>query len=95
MFNFCIPDLDVICCWAFPTGGLYIVKNRLYLADFKSHPLPPMQVQVGSATNLGLLDDRITLLRETNATLEAIAGAVQIVVCRFRPRPRQTGRLRP
>ena len=35
-----------------------------------------MSLQVEIATTLGALDDRITLLRETNATLEAIAQAL-------------------
>lgn len=39
-------------------------------------PLPPLEVQKGIAELLGGLDDRITLLRETNATLEAIAQAL-------------------
>lgn len=39
-------------------------------------PLPPLTVQRGIAELLGALDDRITLLRETNATLEAIAQAL-------------------
>jgi type I restriction enzyme S subunit len=38
--------------------------------------LPPLAVQEGIAALLGTLDDRITLLRETNATLEAIAQAI-------------------
>ena len=38
--------------------------------------LPPIAEQVGIAGVLGALDDRITLLRETNATLEAIAQAL-------------------
>ena len=38
--------------------------------------LPPLQVQLEIAAMLGALDDRITLLRETNATLEAIAQAL-------------------
>jgi type I restriction enzyme, S subunit len=38
--------------------------------------LPPLQVQLEIAALLGALDDRITLLRETNATLEAIAQAL-------------------
>ncbi|MFA7607562.1 MAG: restriction endonuclease subunit S [Rhodocyclaceae bacterium] len=38
--------------------------------------LPPMSVQVSTAAALKALDDRITLLRETNATLEAIAQAL-------------------
>lgn len=39
-------------------------------------PLPPWQEQVEIAKFLGALDDRITLLRETNATLEAIAQSL-------------------
>jgi type I restriction enzyme, S subunit len=38
--------------------------------------LPPLQVQKEIAGVLGSLDDRIALLRETNATLEAIAQAL-------------------
>ncbi|GAP36295.1 restriction endonuclease subunit S [Piscinibacter sakaiensis] len=39
-------------------------------------PLPPIDLQRSSATLLANLDDRIALLRETNATLEAIAQAL-------------------
>ncbi len=39
-------------------------------------PLPPLPIQQGVAELLGAIDDRITLLRETNATLEAIAQAL-------------------
>ena len=39
-------------------------------------PNPPKQVQDEVAGLLGSLDDRITLLRETNTTLEAIAQAL-------------------
>ena len=38
--------------------------------------LPPMNVQIDASVILKALDDRITLLRETNATLEAIAQAL-------------------
>ncbi len=38
--------------------------------------LPPLSVQHEIAEMLGSLDDRITLLRETNTTLEAIAQAL-------------------
>lgn len=38
--------------------------------------LPPLAVQREVASILGALDDRISLLRETNATLEAIAQAL-------------------
>lgn len=36
-------------------------------------PCPPLDIQLGIVGVLGEIDDRITLLRETNATLEAIA----------------------
>lgn len=39
-------------------------------------PLPPIATQVAMVDVLKQLDDRITLLRETNATLEAIAQAL-------------------
>lgn len=39
-------------------------------------PVPPKAVQNSIVGVLGTLDDRITLLRETNATLEAIAQAL-------------------
>lgn len=38
--------------------------------------LPPIDQQIAAARILRALDDRITLLRETNATLEAIAQAL-------------------
>lgn len=38
--------------------------------------VPPIGVQTSIAAFLGALDDRITLLRETNTTLEAIAQAL-------------------
>ena len=39
-------------------------------------PIPPLPEQTEIATVLAALDDRITLLRETNITLEAIAQAL-------------------
>lgn len=39
-------------------------------------PLPPLETQKKIADTLNKLDDRITLLRETNTTLEAIAQAL-------------------
>ncbi|MDP4078334.1 restriction endonuclease subunit S [Acidovorax sp. A1169] len=39
-------------------------------------PLPPVETQIAMVDVLRQLDDRITLLRETNATLEAIAQAL-------------------
>lgn len=38
--------------------------------------LPPLNVQLEVASLLGALDDRIAQLRETNATMETIAGAL-------------------
>ena len=48
------------------------------LGQLKRHEilLPPLKEQVEIADFLAMLDDRITLLRETNATLEAIAQAL-------------------
>jgi len=48
------------------------------LGQLKKHELllPPVSDQRRIAATLGLLDDRIALLRETNATLEAIAQAL-------------------
>lgn len=48
-------------------------RNHLHEALVK---LPPLNAQKEIAGLLGCLDDRITLLRETNATLEAIAQAL-------------------
>ena len=48
-------------------------RNHLHEA---SVALPPLSAQKSIAKFLGALDDRITLLRETNATLEAIAQAL-------------------
>ena len=45
------------------------------IEDFQI-PCPPIEVQIASADVLATIDDRITLLRETNATLEAIAQAI-------------------
>ena len=39
-------------------------------------PIPPLTLQIEIADFLSLLDDRIALLRETNATLEGIAQAL-------------------
>ena len=49
--------------------------DRIPLIEFGSFPIsvPPLNVQVEVVGILRSLDDRITLLRETNATLEAIA----------------------
>ena len=54
------------------------VQQVINLKDLKSVkvPLPPISVQRNVAVFMQALDDRITLLRETNATLEAIAQAL-------------------
>jgi type I restriction enzyme S subunit len=48
-------------------------KDALLKFEF---PLPPIKEQIEIAEVLNRLDDRITLLRDTNATLEAIAQAI-------------------
>lgn len=52
--------------------------DRLPLKDFPTYPMrvPPLDVQRTISSMLQVLDDRIALLRETNATLEAIAQAL-------------------
>lgn len=49
--------------------------NRNHLHEAAAR-LPPLRLQKVIARFLGAFDDRITLLRETNATLEAIAQAL-------------------
>lgn len=49
--------------------------NRNHLHEAPA-AVPPLEAQIEIAAFLGALDDRITLLRETNATLEAIAQAL-------------------
>jgi type I restriction enzyme S subunit len=48
-------------------------RNHLHEAHVT---VPPLSMQIELGHFLGALDDRITLLRETNATLEAIAQAL-------------------
>lgn len=52
--------------------------DRIPLTEFGSFPIsvPPLRIQSQIVSILRALDDRITLLRETNATLEAIAQAL-------------------
>jgi type I restriction enzyme S subunit len=52
--------------------------ERLALADFPNYPVrvPPLEVQRSICEVLQTIDDRIDLLHETNATLEAIAQAL-------------------
>ena len=55
------------------TTVLGIKQSELRKVQIK---VPPLDIQIGVAVILKALDDRITLLRETNATLEAIAQAL-------------------
>lgn len=52
--------------------------QRLALTEFPEYPIriPPIEVQSAISSVLKAIDDRITLLRETNTTLEAIAQAL-------------------
>ncbi len=54
------------------------VQTTINLKDLRALPipLPPEEERHTIAEFVGALDDRITLLRETNATLEAIAQAL-------------------
>jgi len=54
------------------------VQTTINLKDLKqlSVPIPPEEELKGIAGTLSALDDKIALLRETNATLEAIAQAL-------------------
>ena len=61
--------------WNEGTGST-VSNLRIPVLESLKIPTPPMSLQVEIATTLGALDDRITLLRETNATLEAIAQAL-------------------
>ncbi|MBH9577855.1 restriction endonuclease subunit S [Inhella proteolytica] len=63
----------------------YAAQGRVVLEEYKGHaptfrsmfiPVPPLPEQTRIARLLAVLDNRITLLRETNATLEAIAQAL-------------------
>ena len=61
--------------WNEGTGST-VSNLRIPVLEALSVPTPPLRVQQDIAETLGALDDRITLLRETNATLEAIAQAL-------------------
>ena len=54
------------------------VQTTINLKDLRALPipLPPEDERITIAAFVGALDDRIALLRETNATLEAIAQAL-------------------
>jgi type I restriction enzyme S subunit len=61
--------------WNEGTGST-VSNLRIPVLESLKIPTPPMPLQVEIATTLGALDDRIALLHETNATLEAIAQAL-------------------
>ena len=58
------------------TVGSTQPKLALFRIEQIEVPCPELNVQQWIAEHLEALDDRITLLRETNATLEAIAQAI-------------------
>jgi len=72
--------------WLASPSMVAMIQNRntgstiplINLSVLKSLPIPvpPMEEQDAIISVLSALDDRITLLRETNATLEAIAQAL-------------------
>ena len=61
--------------WNEGTGST-VSNLRIPVLEALRVPTPPLPDQLESAETLGALDDRIALLRETNATLEAIAQAL-------------------
>jgi type I restriction enzyme S subunit len=61
--------------WNEGTGST-VSNLRIPVLEALKIPTPPMAQQVEIAATLGAIDDRIALLRETNATLEAIAQAL-------------------
>ncbi len=60
---------------SFNAGGSRRAITKAHIESFVV-PLPPLATQRAIADLLGGIDDRITLLREANATLEAIAQAL-------------------
>ena len=60
---------------SFNAGGSRRAITKAHIESFVI-PLPPIATQVAISGLLAAFDDRITLLRETNATLEAIAQAL-------------------
>lgn len=61
--------------WNEGTGST-VSNLRIPVLEALRVPTPPLNEQREIATFLGALDDRISLLRETNSTLEAIAQAL-------------------
>ncbi len=84
--NPCIADSDYLYYFFASPQGRELMRTILRqvavsgitggdLAELQI-PLPPLREQRTRASVMETLDDRITLLRETNATLEAIAQAL-------------------
>lgn len=69
------PYLQHQIAWNEGTGST-VSNLRIPVLRALRIPTPALDVQREVAQTLGALDDRITLLRETNATLEAIAQAL-------------------
>lgn len=69
------PEVQHEISWSEGTGST-VSNVRIPVLKSIKIPLLPLKEQAEVATVLGALDDRITLLRETNATLEAIAQAL-------------------
>ncbi|WP_150688099.1 restriction endonuclease subunit S [Pseudomonas fluorescens] len=61
--------------WNEGTGST-VSNLRIPVLEALKVPTPPVAIQKEIASTLGAIDDRITLLRETNATLVAIAQAL-------------------
>lgn len=61
--------------WNEGTGST-VSNLRIPVLEALKIPTPPLEIQYEIAVLLGALDDRIALLRETNATLEAMAQAL-------------------
>lgn len=61
--------------WSEGTGST-VSNVRIPVLEALRIPTPPMEVQKSIGALLGALDDRIDLLRQTNATLESIAQAL-------------------
>ena len=69
------PYLQYQIGWNEGTGST-VSNLRIPVLEALRIPTPTLSSQQNIAETLGALDDRITLLRETNATLEAIAQAL-------------------
>jgi type I restriction enzyme S subunit len=69
------PEVQHEIAWSEGTGST-VSNVRIPVLKSIKIPLFSLKEQAEVASLLGALDDRITLLRETNATLEAIAQAL-------------------